>query len=143
MKLLTPEMARLWLDHLHTVMLNRKRGAKRAAETRAKTKLASTSVPANSQSGNSLNPHTPPSTATAVSSIQAEQPMPTTTTLTAGSETESYHCGTCRKEYQESGDSADEFWIGCDLCDQWYCSSCERLCVPPQVDIYLCIKCRQ
>lgn len=61
-------------------MLNRKRGAKRAAETRAKTKLASTSVLANSQSGNSLNPYTPPSTATAVSIIQAEQPIPTTAT---------------------------------------------------------------
>ena len=29
------------------------------------------------------------------------------------------------------------------MCDKWYCGICENLVAPPQIDVYLCIKCRQ
>ena len=29
------------------------------------------------------------------------------------------------------------------MCEQWYCGSCEGLSVPPEIDIYLCMKCCQ
>ena len=34
MVLLTPDGTKIWLDHLHTVLLNRRRGAAKAAATR-------------------------------------------------------------------------------------------------------------
>ena len=43
--MLTPDVARLWLDHLNTVLINRRRGAKKAAATRQAKKLAHASVP--------------------------------------------------------------------------------------------------
>lgn len=98
--LLTPECTHQWWDHLHTVLLNRKRGAEKAAETRAKTK------------------------------------KPTTTTAE-----QVYYCGTCKKEYSDQ--AASELWIGCDMCDNWYCAGCEGLQSPPQIDIYLCKQCRK
>ena len=62
--LLTPEVTRLWMDHLHNVLLNRKRGAKKAAETRAKTRMASSTLPtcstgATPQSASSTTAATP------------------------------------------------------------------------------------
>lgn len=41
--LLTPDDTRIWLDHLHTILLNRKRGALKAAATRKAKKSARTS----------------------------------------------------------------------------------------------------
>ena len=38
----------------------------------------------------------------------------------------SYYCGTCGKEYEDESE-AEELWIGCDMCEQWYCGSCEGL----------------
>ena len=98
--LLTPETTHQWWNHLHTVVLNRKRGAKKAAETRTKSRKQAT---------------------------------------TRSSDV--YHCGTCMKEYSDQADN--ELWIGCDLCDKWFCGSCEGLLSPPQIDIYLCKRCRQ
>lgn len=53
-------------------------------------------------------------------------------------ENETY-CGVCKLEYSKS---KSDFWICCDLCDVWYCSSCEHLTSEPETDkIYLCKKC--
>ena len=38
--LLTPNVTRMWMDHLHTVLQNRKRGARKAATTRQARKQA-------------------------------------------------------------------------------------------------------
>ena len=38
--------------------------------------------------------------------------------------------------YQEEADE-DELWIGCNVCDKWYCGYCENFSLPPDVDIYL------
>ena len=46
----------------------------------------------------------------------------------------SYRCGTCEKVYQKEADK-DKLWIGCDVCDKWYCGDCENLSLPPDVDI--------
>ena len=35
-----------------------------------------------------------------------------------------------------------ELWIACDLCDVWYCGTCEHLTsVPEEEDTYICSKC--
>ena len=33
-----------------------------------------------------------------------------------------------------------KLWIGCDVCDKWYCDDCENLSLPPDVDIYMCVQ---
>ena len=105
--LLTPDVTQMWLDHLHTVLLNQ-RGVRKAAATRQAKKLARATVL-----------HVQP------------------TTITTTSE---YHCGQCAK-YQEETEK-EELWIGCDVCDKWYCGSCEGLLLPPVIDVYICTKCR-
>ena len=114
--LLTPEDTRLWLEHLHTVLINRKRGAKKAAATRAKSKRSA--------------------------STPQSKPANNTTAMAHDHLSETYHCGSCGKEYIEQTD-VEELWIGCDLCELWYCGSCEGLQTAPELDVYVCIKCRQ
>ena len=171
--LLTPEVTRLWLEHLHTVLINRIRGAKKAAAaSRAKAKKSTT---ATAQSA----PTCPQSEATVTTRTQSEA-AETTRPLSEATETlppyyslmpqgictrplsestenthsqsetacqqsaatEMYQCGTCAKEYKEQTDN-EELWIGCDLCELWYCGSCEGLETAPEIDVYLCIKCGQ
>lgn len=103
----TPKITRLWLDHLHNVLLNRKRGAKKATATRAKAKMAV---------GTQL---------TLTAGATPSQSCTTTATPTVPTppiveNTRSYFCGTCGKDYNEEDDSG-ELWIGCDACDHWYC----------------------
>ena len=50
-------------------------------------------------------------------------------------------CATC--DGFCAGTEKEELWIACDVCDQWYCSSCEGLRSPPVTDIYVYAKCRQ
>ena len=101
--LLTPTVTQMWMDHLHTVLQNRKRGARKAAATRQARKQAGTSQ----------------------------------------SRTDSqYFCGKCGKEYLEEADE-EELWIACDMCENWFCSSCEGLQSPPISNIYICTKCVQ
>lgn len=102
--LLNPDVVRMWLDHLHTVLQNRRR-VKKAAAIRQAEKLA----------------------------LAAERPATTAT---------SYYCGLCSKEYKEESDH-EELWIGCYMCDKWYCGSCEGLKSAPAIDIYICTACRQ
>lgn len=93
--LLSTEDAQIWLDHLQTVVENRKRGAAKAAATR-KAKKRQTTV---------------------------------------------YHCGKCDKVYSSETEEC-ELWIGCDLCDRWYCATCENLTVAPETERYICSICR-
>ena len=123
--LLTPEVTRLWWDHLHTVLLNRKRGAKKAAATRAKARKPPTAT---------LQP-----AATEITNLP-ESTNPTLASQSASAEI--YVCGTCMKEYSEEAEN-EELWIGCDQCDKWFCGGCEELKSPPPMDIYLCVNCRQ
>ena len=58
------------------------------------------------------------------------------TTSTSGSVPK--YCGTCGKEYQ---DETDDVEVGCDLCEEWYCISCEGRINPPESDVYICTKC--
>ena len=44
--------------------------------------------------------------------------------------------------YQEEAEEG-ELWVGCDVCDKWYCGYCENFSLPPDVDIYICTVCRQ
>ena len=53
----------------------------------------------------------------------------------------SCYCGGCGKEYQDETEDV-EVWIGCDMCESWYCMSCEGLTDPPEVDMYICTKCQ-
>lgn len=105
--LLNTDDTRIWLQHLQTVLENRKRGAAKAAVTR-QAKKATITV----------------------------QSVPSTTS--AGS---NYHCGKCGKEFIDETDQP-ELWIGCDMCDRWYCSTCEGLNSPPDVNTYICSMCR-
>ena len=112
--LLPPEEVRIWLEHLSTVLQNRRRGAAKAAVTRKARKAQSTCV-------SDLQGAADPST---VSDLEA-----------------SCYCGGCGKEYQDETEDV-EVWIGCDMCESWYCMSCEGLTDPPEVDMYICTKCQ-
>jgi hypothetical protein len=94
--LLSEDETKIWLNHLESIVQNRKRGAAKAALTRKKK-------------GN----------------------------VNRDSESETY-CGTCKVEYSKS---KSKFWIFCDLCELWYCSSCEHLSSEPETHKYLCKKC--
>ena len=99
--LLTKEETKIWIDHLTTILKNRKRGAAKSAATR-RLKQALLTQGASQQ-------------------IQEE-----------------YFCGSCGKNYSVS---TEEFWIACDLCEQWYCCICENLTSEPTSEMYLCRKC--
>ena len=108
--LLNQEDTRIWLEHLQTVVENRKCGAARAAATRNAKKARHAG-----QSGVSV---------------------------VSTSDSTSCHCGKCGKEYMEETDKP-ELWIACDLCDHWYCGSCEQLTSPPENDTFFCDRCKQ
>ena len=112
--LLTPEEVCIWLEHLSTVLQNRRRGAAKAAATRRAKRAKNTCV----------------------SNLQSEADPSTVRDSEA-----SCYCGSCRKEYQNETDDV-EVWIGCDMCESWYCMSCEGLTNPPELDMYICSKCR-
>ena len=51
-------------------------------------------------------------------------------------------CGSCGKDYFNSSSNDDgNFWVGCDLCDRWYCAPCEGLLQGPTADTYFCTNC--
>ena len=114
--LLTQEEVSIWLDHLNTILRNRKRGAAKAAATR--------------QAKKAKNSH-----------LSSENTTSTPNSGSVPSSSESCFCGTCGKEYRDETDDV-EVWIGCDMCEEWYCISCEGLIYPPESDIYICTKCR-
>ena len=80
--LLTPEVTHLWWDHLHTVLVNRKRGAKKAATTRAQARK----TPTDSTQAATEFTHYLPTTSSPTCPLQSAA---------------TYHCGTCMKEYSE------------------------------------------
>ena len=94
--LLSVEDMKIWIDHLATVVQNRKRAWLRQ------------------QSAQQQSDH-----------VERE-----------GSE--ECYCGTCGKDYSTS---PNEFWIGCDLCDAWYCYYCEDLTTEPTSETYFSKKC--
>ena len=69
-----------------------------------------------------------------------------TTTTSTGEQTEQIHddngqqchCTTCGVNYYSD---TGEFWIACDLCEQWYCASCEGLLEEPTTETYICSSC--
>ena len=92
--MLPPEEVRIWLDHLHTVQENHRRGATKAAATRqAKktTQVASTSAKRTAQ----------------VASTSADSRAPPLDPL----DSRQYYCGKCNKEYEEETDEV-EVWVG-------------------------------
>lgn len=48
------------------------------------------------------------------------------------------YCATCGVDYYSD---TGEFWIACDLCEQWYCASCEQLTEEPTSETYICSSC--
>ena len=103
--LLPASETRFWLEHLHTIVDNRRRGAAKAAATRkarSKKTTEAVSKPEDDHEGR-------------------------------------YFCATCGKEYMEEAEQ-EETWIGCDLCDAWYHTNCEKLEAIPECN-YICIKC--
>ena len=48
-----------------------------------------------------------------------------------------YFCETCNAECSKR---LSLFWIECDICNSWYCFSCENLNNEPQSDVYLVVK---
>ena len=106
----------IWLDHLNTVLCNRKRGAAKAALTRQKKKSS------HDQSQNSTD-----------NTSGILSPAATVETME-----DMHHCAGCGLEYSES---TAPFWIACDTCDKWYCSVCEGLLNEPDDTIYFCRKC--
>lgn len=97
--MLTPNDTRVWLNHLHTVLLSRKRGAAKAAATWRANRSAL---------GSSLE--------------QDYEPRVNTAEFNSAPQVTTYsNCGGCGKFYGEVTDEV-ETWICCDLCESWFCS---------------------
>ena len=157
--LLSVEETQIWLNHLRTVLKNRKRGAAKAAATRRLKKASQiTQTPASTAHPNVSV--TTSCTAThptnANSSLVAQNgalaistaacPQPSLHTGESGAPCTAHqpstdYCGTCGTDYE--GSSQPDFWIGCDLCNKWYCCLCEGLTEEPATEYYMCIKCRK
>ena len=45
-----------------------------------------------------------------------------------GDKDQAYLCGTCGGSYSNNG----EFWIGCDICENWYHGNCVASLLPRQ-----------
>ena len=125
--LLPVEECKIWLEHLKTIVENRKRGAKKAVATRKskKIELISASKAAAPQADMDL-----PHTGFESDSDEGE----------GSDQWESTYCATCGEDEGES--EQQEFWIACDLCDAWYHLSCEGLRAVPTDDTYICIRCQ-
>ena len=109
---------KIWLEHLKTVVDNRRRGSEKASATRRAKKFSSKVPyhPSDHQSGVSMDSREPG---------------------------EEYHCGQCGELYVEETDET-EMWVACDLCDMWYHCKCEQLLNPPlSTDPYICKKCQK
>ena len=119
-KVLLPlEECRMWLNHLQTVSENRRRGARKAAETRRGKKSQKSNFQATSISQSDLTP-----------------------TQEADGVTEEWFCGVCEGKYIDQTEEP-EFWICCEQCDKWYHADCEGLSsLPPEEDSYCCLKCQ-
>jgi len=105
--LLPQNECQIWIDHLVAVVENRKRGAKKVAETCKKKKKTSESL-------SNVSHTEPPLSSSSISVVN---------NMHEGDDLCTY-CGKCGEEFGESDDS-NELWIGCDLCDKWYHCSCE------------------
>ena len=84
---------------MHSIALNRKRGAQKAAATRRAKKAQNT------------------------------QPSGTTTTAHPALDSrldDVTYCGGCGQEFEDETVEV-ELWICCDLCNQWRCGACENL----------------
>ena len=68
------------------------------------------------------------------------QATSTTVTVTEQPATvrEEGYCASCGVDYASD---TGQFWIACDLCEQWYCASCEGLTEEPTTETYLCSSC--
>ena len=122
--LLPEKECQLWIEHLGAIVENRKRGAKKAAETRSKKKKK-TGEPVSDVSEVPVSSLSIP----VVENVSEHDEMCT-------------YCGTCGEEFGESDDTS-ELWIGCDICDKWYHFSCEGLHRPPSEECYICNMCQQ
>ena len=115
--LLPPQECEIWLKHLQTILDNRRRGAKKAAETRRAKRNVTT-------------------TASHVEkNIESE-------TINSGETEEECFCGDCGQAYEEET-AEPEIWIECTLCNRWFHCTCEKLTSPPSAEAtYICLKCR-
>ena len=112
--LLPTNECEIWLQHLRTIVENRQRGARKAAETRRKKTEGFT-----------------------------KQAVPLSTTEHQAQEDKDCFCGVCGKSYEEETEEP-EVWIECELCYQWFHCRCENLTSPPSEDEqYICTKCRK
>ena len=122
---LTPEDTQMWMDHLDTVVRNRKRGALKAAETHRNKRL--TQIVDRSKCAD----HT-----------TTEDSVTNRDGTTKSTDNTTYFRGSCGKLYVEETQEV-EIWIGCDLCSRWYCGKCEGLLVEPETVHYFCKNCCQ
>ena len=106
------------MKHLMTVLENRRRGARKAAETRKNRSQNVTPAQVPSQPGKRGS--------------EAQVDV---------SEKDSF-CGDCGQLYQEETDEP-EVWIECGLCSQWFHCTCEGLSSPPPAEVvYICLQCQ-
>ena len=155
--LLSTEETKIWLDHLGTVLKNRKRGAAKAAETRLKKNSTIAGTQQVSQTAATIGTHQTEGRTThtggsvgSFTSLPTAAPPPNsslTGEFSPGSNqtvlgTDNY-CRSCGKDFYASSSSSSDFWIGCDMCDHWYCNGCEGLLTEPTSEMYVYKKCKE
>ena len=113
----------IWLNHLKTVLKNRKRGSEKAAATRARKRTDSDLIKSHTSK---QPPHF--------------QAVPSQTDISV--EEQECFCGQCGELYVD-GTAEVEMWVACDMCDVWYHCKCEQLLSPPSsTELYICKKCQ-
>ena len=136
---MSAEETKIWVEHLLSVIQSRKRGAAKAAATSKRKKEQA------QQQAETLEAGTPQQVETvegdhADPSTNVQQPSTDQGTSTEREETRGKECfcNACGEDYYSSN---CPFWISCDLCLLWYCSSCEKLLQEPNSETYICTKC--
>ena len=116
--LLTPEEVKFWFEHLHQIHQNRKRGAKKAAETR-KRKAKEKELTQN---------------------IQVQGNRDLQQTVDEGNE-DNEHCMVCQlRDPASDNEQGTVSWIQCDVCLRWCHVDCVGLiekCLP---EMWICCK---
>ena len=126
------EEVSIWFDRLRTVLKNCQRGARSTHRRRQLTGHAEKSriISVNVRQGKQQRDE--------VSKNKTDQQVREQETTP---ENDACFCGSCGRDYFDSSNSNDNFWVGCDLCDRWYCATCEGPMEEPTTDTYLCTKC--
>lgn len=136
---MTVDETRIWIDHLNTVVENRRRGAAKAAATRKENRRQAAVKAANTKSQHCKQQNGSTSSRCTGRQSEVRTRQEDSSTSSTQPDQEEWYCELCGESYSST---KAPFWVECDLCDSWYWSICEQLNEEPtETEVYFCSKC--